>query len=131
MLSVSKHAHSQADLPESWALLVPRLCLGTQGACDSAAARAAAGRACLAGRTRAEPGYEESRLAIEKLQQDVDLIFTPTVCVPLAACPPVRPESTDSKLSVVHQNPDLGVFRIEVSADRRSSIQRGEQTRGL
>jgi hypothetical protein len=39
-------------------LLVPRLRLGTQGPDGSASARAAAGRACQAGRVRAEPGHE-------------------------------------------------------------------------
>jgi hypothetical protein len=49
---------------------------------------------------------------IEALRQDMDSIFTPPVCVPLAACPPVQRENTGSKLPVAPKNPDLGVFCI-------------------
>jgi hypothetical protein len=49
----------------SWGLLVPRLRLGTPGSSGSASARAAAGRACQAGRARAEPGHEGNRSGAE------------------------------------------------------------------
>jgi hypothetical protein len=43
----------------------------------------------------------------------MDSLITPPVCVPLAACPPVRRKHTASKLAVAPKNLDLGVFRIQ------------------
>ena len=50
--------------------------------------------------------------SIETLQQDMDSTVTLLVCVPLAACPPVRPQCTGSLATRAHKNPDLGVFSL-------------------
>jgi len=47
---------------------------------------------------------------IERLQQDMDVIRTLSVWVPLAACSPVRLGHTGSKLPVAPENPHLGMF---------------------
>jgi hypothetical protein len=53
-----------------------------------------------------------SELAIETLRQDVEVIMTLFVCVPLADKTPVQLENTGSKLPVAPKNPHLGVFSL-------------------